>query len=69
MYEVQSDFLFRVLRAYTLKQATQTEDGSQSFHNASTKVGSVTYVYVHGQWVCVCIPVALSTRLPLCFEV
>lgn len=42
-------FVFRVVRACALKRATQTRDGSQSFHNVSTKVSSVTYVYVQRQ--------------------
>lgn len=38
---------FRVVRACALKkQATQTWDCLQSFHNMSTKVSSVTRVYV-----------------------
>lgn len=44
--KVQSKLIvFGVVRALK-KQATQTRDGSQSFHNVSTKVSSVTYVYV-----------------------
>lgn len=38
-----------VVRACAFKQATQTQDGSQSFHNLSTKVSSLTYVYVQRQ--------------------
>lgn len=41
--------IIRVVRACALKQATQTRDGSQSFHNLSTKVSSLTYVYVQRQ--------------------
>lgn len=62
---------WRVVRACALKQATQTQDGSQSFHNVSTKVSSVTCVcmYKDGVCVCVCIPVAFSTDSPLSFQV
>jgi len=72
--EIESKLIvIGVVRACVFKQATQTQDVSQSFHNLSTKVSSVTYVYVQRQWVCVCVSVfvfsvAFSTHLPLCCD-
>lgn len=65
--EVESKLVFRVLRARVLKQATRTRDGSQSFHNVSTKVSSVTCMYKDSECVSVCIPVAFFYTLATLF--
>lgn len=57
--EIQSKLIVIKSRA-CIKQATQTRDGSQSFHNLSTKVSSVTYVYVQRQWMCVSVFVSVA---------
>lgn len=63
--EIQSKLIVIKSRA-CIKQATQTRDGSQSFHNLSTKVSSVTCVYVQRQWMCVSVFVSVAFFLHVC---